>query len=450
MNTISAKFAFVMILTVFAGACEVKSAQDATAPSNGNTVKYVFLFIGDGMGDNHKILAEQAFQNGHPGARLFMNRLPVQGKTITLNSEKTITDSAAAGTAIACGVKTTNGKLGLDPAGKIVTSIAVIAKQKGMKIGIISTAPLNDATPAAFYAHVSARGNFKDIVSDMASSGFDFFGGGKLYLDKEMPSEADFEQKLKAGGYAILNGRSGLKAATQAKCYAQSPVYWVVDMKNPDIPTLAEYTLKASEILDNPNGFFIMVEGGRIDHASHGNDAGSMIQELFAFDNAVKNGMEFQQKHPDNTLIVVTADHETGGLMLAEDLQPQRAIILKQKASYGSILEDLRQIKDTEKNFELAFSLVKDSLGFDGFTPSEQADLKAAWNGGTKDKYKTFLSLAFKIRDLHCGVKWSSGSHSATPITTAASGKGQELFAGNGENIAIFANLKQLISGCPP
>lgn len=450
MNTISAKFAFIMILTVFAGACEVKSAQDATAAANKNTVKYVFLFIGDGMGDNHKILAEQAFQNGHPGARLFMTRLPVQAKTITLNSGKNITDSAAAGTAIACGVKTANGKLGLDPAGNSVTSIAGIAKQKGMKVGIISTAALNDATPAAFYAHVNARSQFKDIVNDMASSGFDFFGGCKLYLDKEQPSEDDFARKLKAAGYTIFNGKSGLQAVSQAKCYAQTPGYWAIDMKNPDVPTLAEYTIKASEILNNPNGFFIMVEGGKIDHASHGNDSGAMIQELFAFDNAVKSGMEFQQKHPDDTLIVVTADHETGGLMLSEDMQSKKAIILKQKSSYGSILEELKKIKDTEKNFEQAFNLVKDSLGFDGFTASEQSDLKTVWNGDVKDKHKAFLSLAFKIRDLHCGVKWTSGGHSAAQITTAASGKGQELFAGNSENIAIFANLKQLISGCPP
>ncbi|MEI8245230.1 MAG: alkaline phosphatase [Lentisphaerota bacterium] len=450
MNNVSVKFAFIMILTVFAGAYEVKSAQDATASVNKSSVKYVFLFIGDGMGDNHKILAEQAFQNGHPGARLFMTRLPVQAKSITLNSEKQITDSAAAGTAIACGVKTTNSKLGLDPAGNSATSVAVMAKQKGMKVGIISTSALNDATPAAFYAHVNARGQFKDIVGDMAASGFDFFGGGKLYLDKTSPSEADFAGKLKAAGYSILDGKSGLRAATQAKCYVQTPVYWVIDTKNPDIPTLAEYTLKASEVLDNPQGFFVMVEGGRIDHASHGNDAGAMIQELFAFDNAVKTGMEFQQKHPDDTLIVVTADHETGGLTLADDMQAQKAVILKQKASYGSILEDLKKIKNTENNFEPAFDLVKGSLGYDVFSASELADLKAVWLGDSKDKYKAFLSLAFKIRDLHCGVKWTTGGHSATPVTTAASGKGQELFAGNGENIAIFSNLKQLISGCPP
>ena len=95
MNNVSVKFAFIMILTVFAGAYEVKSAQDATASVNKSSVKYVFLFIGDGMGDNHKILAEQAFQNGHPGARLFMTRLPVQAKSITLNSDKQIRERIA-------------------------------------------------------------------------------------------------------------------------------------------------------------------------------------------------------------------------------------------------------------------------------------------------------------------------------------------------------------------
>lgn len=444
------KFACIMILTFFFSAPEINAEQEATASATKNNVKYVFLFIGDGMGDNHRILAEKAFQSGHPGARLFMNRLPVQAKMMTLNSEKAITDSAAGGTAIACGVKTTNGKLGLDPSGSRLTSIGVIAKQQGMKVGIISTAAINDATPASFYAHVNARSQFKDIVSDMASSGFDFFGGGKLSLDKANPSETDFEQKLKAGGYSILNGKSGLQSITQSRCYVQSPVYWVIDTKSQEIPTLAEYTIRAAEILDNPHGFFVMVEGGRIDHASHVNDAGAMVQELFAFDNAVKAGMEFQQRHPDNTLIVVTADHETGGLMLADDVQSSMALILKQKASYGLILEKLKKINDVEKNFEQALSLVKDYLGFEGFTASEQADLKTVWSGAINDKHKTFLSRAFMIRDLHCGVKWSSTGHSATPVTTVASGVEQLRFAGNYENIVIFANLKQLISGCPP
>lgn len=447
MNSLNVKYAFIMILAVFAGGCEVVNTQ-AAAPK----VKYVFLFIGDGMGINHKTLTESAIQSRQPGARLVMSSLPVNGKAITLNSLKTVTDSAAAGTAIACGVKTTNGKLGLDPSGNKVTSIAVIAKERGMKVGIISSTAINDATPASFYAHVDARGKFKDIVAHMASSGFDFFGGGKIATSQPDNPETDYYQKLKSAGYTILDGQSGLQAATGNKCYAQVPPSWVIDAKN--VHTLAEYTLKASEILDNPEGFFIMVEGAKIDHASHGNDSGTMVNELLAFDNAVNVGMSFLKKHPDNTLIVVTSDHETGGLVLNEELKSKNCLILNQKASYDLILNNLNKIKVTDDNFEQALALVKESLGFDNFTPSELADLKALWSSeekpGQKPKHNRFLSLAFKIRDINCGVNWTLTGHSDAQVAAVAAGNGRELFAGTYENTCIFANLKQLISGCPP
>jgi alkaline phosphatase len=447
MNSLNVKYAFIMILAVFAGGCETVNTQDA-APK----VKYVFLFIGDGMGVNHKALTESALQSKQPGVRLVMNSLPVNGKAITLNSLKTVTDSAAAGTAIACGVKTTNGKLGLAPDGNKVTSIAVIAKEKGMKVGIISSTAINDATPASFYAHVDARGKFKDIVADMASSGFDFFGGGKIAISQPDTPEADYYQKLKTAGYTILDGQSGLQAATGSKCYAQVSPSWVIDTK--DVSALAEYTLKASELLDNPNGFFIMAEGAKIDHASHGNDSGAMVNELLAFDNAVNVGMSFLKKHPDNTLIVITSDHETGGLVLNGNLKSKNCLILNQKASYDSILNNLKKIKIADSNFEQAFNLVKESLGFDNFTPSELADLKSLWGSeekpGQRSKYNRFLSLTFKIRDANCGVNWTLTGHSAAQVATVAAGKGQELFAGTYENTYIFANLKQLISGCPP
>ena len=452
MNSLNVKYAFIMILAVLASGCEAASTPDKSASADKNNVKYVFLFIGDGMGVNHKALTESAIQNRQPGAKLVINSFPVNGKAITLNSTKTVTDSAASGTAIACGVKTTNGKLGLDPDGKRLTSIAVIAKERGMKVGIISSTAINDATPASFYAHVDSRKQFKDIVADMAASNFDFFGGGKVAIDKLDNAETDYYQKLKSTGYTVLDGQAGLQAATANKCYAQVPPAWGVDKKV--VPSLAEYTIKASEILDNPKGFFIMVEGAKIDHASHGNDSGAMVNELLAFDEAVNTGMSFLKKHPDNTLIVVTSDHETGGLKLNEELKSKNCLLLNQKASYGTILDNLKKIKIADSNFEQALGLVKEALGFDGFTASELADLKTLWNSeekpGQKPKHSRFLSLAFKIRDAHSGVTWTLTGHSDAQVATVAAGKGQELFAGTYENTCIFANLKQLISGCPP
>ncbi len=447
MKKLSIKLLLLIILMIVAGNYKLISADNSLPQEKQNKIKYIFLFIGDGMGENHRKLAEKLFQNEHPGKKLYMNQLPVQGKTITLNSLKQVTDSAAAGTAIACGVKTTNGKVGMDPEGKNVNSIAILAKQKGMKIGIISSTAINDATPASFYAHATARALFKDIVNDMALSGFNFFGGGKLALDKVNPSETDFEQILKTGGYTILNGKAGLQSATSEKCYAQCKNSFVIDSKNADKPSLAEYTVKASEILDNPNGFFIMVEGGKIDHASHYSDSYPMVKELFAFDEAIKAGIDFQQKHPTDTLIVVTSDHETGGIVLPENLESLNPmLIVKQKASYTVIFEELKKISDPENNFDRALNIVKDYLGFDDFTTAEQADLKAIWNEPeTRNNFKKFVSQASKFRDLRCGIKWSTGGHSEAPVITSALGNGQELFEGNYENTEIFEKLKQLI-----
>jgi alkaline phosphatase len=172
-----------------------------------------------------------------------------------------------------------------------------------------------------------------------------------------------------------------------------------------------------------------------------------MVKELFAFDEAIKAGIDFQQKHPTDTLIVVTSDHETGGIVLPENLESLNPmLIVKQKASYTVIFEELKKISDPENNFDRALNIVKDYLGFDDFTTAEQADLKAIWNEPeTRNNFKKFVSQASKFRDLRCGIKWSTGGHSEAPVITSALGNGQELFEGNYENTEIFEKLKQLI-----
>ncbi len=223
--------------------------------------KHVFLFIGDGMSLPQRMLAEKE-------GPLAMNTLPFQAPTRTSSASDYVTDSAAAATAIACGVKTRNGSVGLDPEGKRLVSCAELAKKAGKKVGILTTVPITHATPAGFYAHRESRKMTKEIEADRLASGFDFFAG-----------------------------------------HAEA------SLKNPG-PALADLVRKALAALEGPEGFFLMAEGGLIDWAGHANDTEALIRETRAFDDAVKVALEFLEKHPDDTLVIVTGDHETGGLTL--------------------------------------------------------------------------------------------------------------------------------------
>jgi alkaline phosphatase len=419
---------------------------------NSTKVKYLFLFVGEGMGDTPIELAESCLQISRPGAKLFMNRLPVRGKVATLNFENQITDSAVAGTAIACGQKTFNGRLGISANGKQLDSIAELAKRQQLKVGIISGANLNNSITASFFAHCPASSMYSDITTDMATSGFDFFGGGELLLSKD--GKRDWEnQKLKSGGYVVGSGRTALHAASAVnKNFIQSEVAFQLDLRNTDNPSLAEYTAKAIELLDNPNGFFLMVCSGKIDSACHLNDTGSVIHEIFAFDQAVKTALEFMQKHKDETLIVVTADHDTGNLQFNNKISSngKKNALINQKLSCNAIGSVLRKQSPGDKSSATVIEYLKEVLAVD-FSDTEQAEIKSAWVECGKnsqpgdDPYVKVLSHACAIRDRRSGVKWGGVNHSVMPVSVLAAGAGQELFSGRYENTQIFDKMKLLL-----
>ncbi len=230
-----------------------------------NRPKNVILLIGDGMGVAQRTIAEE-YSRRQGNGMLAMHTLPHQGITRTVSASSLVTDSAAAGTAMACGVKTNKGYLGLDPQGQSYDSCAVLAKRKGCKVGLLTTVPITHATPAAFYAHVKDRNATAEIAVQLKEVNFDY-------------------------------------------CQGDIPVA----SQNPQ--ALADATEAALQKLANPKGFFLMVEGGQIDWACHDNEPHKMLQETLAFDAAVKVALAFQAGHPD-TLILVTGDHETGGLSL--------------------------------------------------------------------------------------------------------------------------------------
>ena len=285
-------------------------------------VKYVFLFIGDGMSIPQRMTAEELARI-NTGKGLAINAMPNQALTTTRSANSFITDSAASATAIACGAKTKNGAVGVDAKGARLESIAEVARDSGRKVGIVTSVTLNHATPAGFYGHNLSRGNYYEIGLDLIDSKFDFFGGGGIAEHNKKDSKnyrGDVYELAKQAGYKVvrknIDAIKALKAGDGKVIAVGADGALAYDIDNPDSPRVSLFTQKAIELLDNDKGFFLMVEGGKIDWMCHANDAATVMREVIDFDNAVKVALEFAKKHPQDTLVVVTGDHETGGLTM--------------------------------------------------------------------------------------------------------------------------------------
>ena len=292
--------------------------------------KYIFLFIGDGMGANHVATAESYLsylQGKLGGVTLTMSQFPYYGTANSYSADKNITDSSAAGTAISCGVKTYNGGLGVDAEGNPVKSMTYDLKEDGYKIGVMSTVPINHATPGAFYASSNSRNDYYDISTQIVKSDFDFFAGSGFidFRGKKGEDKEAIDVYLEKNGYEVCYGIEEFKKDSQGKdkvvfCQesnrAESAGNYVSSGDIPADATLAEMLQLGIDYLTDEEPFFIMCEGGDIDWTAHANKTMPMVMDVLELDEAVAVAYEFYKKHPKETLIIVTADHETGGLSL--------------------------------------------------------------------------------------------------------------------------------------
>lgn len=447
--------------------------------------KYIFLFIGDGMGLSHRMATEYClgYEAGETvpspdEMHLTMDRLPVQSPMTTFSADCYITDSAASGTAIACGAKTNNKYLGIQPDGRPMVSIAKVAHEKGYRVGILTSVSLDHATPAAFYATVTSRYEYGNIPSQLIDSSFEYFAGGGLLGNLNRKADvSDFYEQMKEKGFSVVQSLDALRACEPGgRVYAYSPTLaggealpWTID-KVQGVISLAEFTEQGIRLLDNPNGFFMMVEGGRIDWAGHGNDAGAIVTETIAMDDAVTVAYDFLQKHPNETLILVTADHETGGLTVgASDIKP--GILSKQPYSVDTFRDKLHEVE--EKPFEDVLPIVTEFYGGeDNLAKNDRKQLEEMWNAtlalknapDDEEKLKikeenrlrygrstpNFVGECVRLRDQASGIFFSHGGHTSTPVITSAAGVGQELFTGFHDNTDIAKKLAQLIGAQLP
>lgn len=337
------KLNMMKMVAVGCAAASLMGVEAIARPSRTDTgAKYVFFFLGDGMA-NSQIQATEAWltvANGgsaknpadllNPANRLNMCKLPVQGMQTTFDDGALMTDSASSATAFACGIKTSSGTINMDKATKTISykSVAEIAHEMGKSVGILSSVSLDHATPAAYYAAVPSRSHMNSICEQLANSGFEFFGGGSMNKGTTPVNAWDLAA---SNGYSVVTGRAQiLDLINNPQTKVICPNAWLqdsaampyhVDFNNAaaasDNVSLAEMTEVAISCLQSdPQGFFIMVEGGKIDWAGHANDAMAMIGDIIDFDNAVGKAIEFYNAHPNETLIVVTGDHETGGMTI--------------------------------------------------------------------------------------------------------------------------------------
>jgi alkaline phosphatase len=282
-----------------------KSAKDKSKPVN------IILFIGDGMGPA-QISAAVALSDN----TLYIERFPYAGYCETSSSNNYVTDSAAGGTAIATGVKTKNGMIGMAPDSTMLTSIMELANKQGLSTGLVSTSAITHATPASFVAHNAGRGNYEDIALDFMNGTIDvFIGGGQDHFMKRKDNK-DLTAELRQKGYEVVLTLDELKNAKSQKIAGLLDKEHMAKVTEGRVGMLEAMTEKAIEILSkNKNGFILMVEGSQIDFAGHGNDIIWQVSEVLDLDNAIGKAYDFAGRSK-NTLVVVTADHETGGLLL--------------------------------------------------------------------------------------------------------------------------------------
>ncbi len=333
-------------------AVQVAAQTEADQLKDLKPVKYVFLFIGDGMSLPQRMMAEE-FSRSTTGKGLTINAMPVQGYSKTSSASNFITDSAASGTAIACGEKTNNGRIGMDTEGKKnLESVAEVAKKNGRAVGILTSITINHATPASFYAHNESRDNYYDIGLDLIKSGFEYFGGGGLQGNRN--GDNDIYKLAEKEGYTVAYKdevpKVDLKKADKLFVRGHNGALPNAIDRPEGEWAISDYTKQCIDFLMLKNKpFFVMVEGGNIDHHGHSNDAGASLRETMEMDRAVSVIMDFAKKHPNDTLLVVTGDHETGGLTLGfANTQYESSIYLlgNQKCSSDEFKNKVNQLAD--------------------------------------------------------------------------------------------------------
>ena len=423
-------------LSVLALMCTASGAMAETAPKN------VIYMIGDGMGPAYTT-AYRYFKDD-PTTKsveqtVFDTMLTGMARTYP-DDHTVVTDSAASATALSSGHKSYNGAIAVDTDKKPLKTMLEIAKQRGMTTALLATSQINHATPASFAAHNESRNNYDEIANDYIDNKIAgklpvdlMLGGGTKYFIRD---DRNLVDEFKAAGYQYGDDIQNLDQITQLPAiglYASKGLPFALD-ENPT--RLTKLTSKALDLLDNQNkdGFFVMIEGSQIDWCGHANDIACAMAEMDDFASAIEKAKAYVDKNKD-TLLVITADHSTGGLTLGAHGQYkwEADVVHGVKATAGTITQHLLESDDLKSVWNKYTSIA--------FTPENKIKLEQAKSMGDKA-----LNLAVKsiISDTSF-TGWTTGGHTAVDVQVFAYGKGSEQFVGSQNNTDIADKLIHFI-----
>ena len=449
-------------------------------PTSPKQPKYIFYFIGDGMSFNHVLGAEQynAVKAGKTEVeRINFSKFETRNFVTNYSASNPVTDSAAAGTALATGVKTANAYIGVDAEGNELRNLGDVASEQNYMIGLVTNVGINHATPSCFYGHSSDRFGFPKLVDDYIASNVAFISGSTIMDLKSGPEDAKYqmvttaelaERIRKAGINLTLDieeaaNAVGQRVALVANDKENKHVPYVIDRKGGEL-TLLDSSRAAIKYLSNnaKDGFFLMIEAGKLDYAAHEQDAVTTFLEVNEFAAAVDMALEFAAQHPDETLIVVTADHETGGMALGWDhYEIRMEKFMAQKASAIEMTNIIQKMRaEGKRDWNDYKQALSDNFGLWSLVPvskEDEAILKHDFYDiflkygpmvdGLYNKSEFLVYDAIRMLNKAASIDWTSLYHTGMYTPIYAKGVGEKAFLECRDQTDIPKTIAALMGG---
>ena len=450
-------------------------------PTSPKQPKYVFYFIGDGMSFNH-ILGTEHYNTTKAGAsetlRLNFTQFDTRNFVTNYSTSNLVTDSAAAGTALASGVKTANAHIGIDVEGNKLRTLADVASELGYKVGLVTNVGINHATPSCFYGHTSDRFGFPALVDNYIASDVAFIAGSTVMDMKSGPADpkykpittAELAERIRNAGIELTLDveqaakMEGKRVALVAHDKVNEHIPHVIDRASDEEHTMLNYAKAAIEYLsrESQNGFFLMIEAGKLDYSAHAQDAATTFEEVNELAQAVELALDFAKQHPDETLIVVTSDHETGGMSLGWDkYQIRMNKLVGQTHSMSYITKAIQKMRaEGKRDWNDYKALLSDCLGLWSLVPITEEEEQLLKH----DFYNIFLKYgpmvdglynrneylaydAVVILNRHASIKWTSKYHTGMYIPLYVKGVGEKKFLDCRDQTDIPKTIARLMGG---
>ena len=449
-------------------------------PTSPKKPKYIFYFIGDGLSFNHILGTEQFFAVKEGKAkveRLNFSKFDTRNFVTNYSASHPVTDSAAAGTALATGCKTANSYVGVDINGNELRNLTDVASEQGYMVGLVTNVGINHATPSSFYGHTSNRYGFPKLADDYIASPVAFISGSTIMDLKSAPADANMplittlelaERVRNAGILLTLDAEEaantkGQRVALVANDKENKHVPYVIDRKGGEL-TLLDSSRAAISYLSNnaEKGFFLMVEGGKLDYAAHEQDAVTTFYEVREFAQAVGLALEFAKQHPRETLIIVTSDHETGGMALGWDhYEVRMERFMAQKASAIEMTKIIQKMRaEGKRNWSDYKQALSDNFGLWSLVPvskEDEAQLKHDFYDifmkygpmvdGLYNKSEFLIYDAMRILNLSASIDWTSMYHTGMYTPIFANGVGEKAFLDCRDQTDIPKTIARLMGG---